>query len=97
MGMMEMIEDFLTDGTVEIWALQRKLEKSMIRNFWAPAKKKSQENIKIDFHQKVRELGEETQRELMSISEQLDDSMKGKWSTKVQETVINKAKGYAQL
>lgn len=67
--------------------IEKKLEKSLIKTLYVPAKKRATARIIQKFDKEVEKIGTKTKEEIDSVNDQIDAEIKGEFSNAIQDTV----------
>lgn len=67
--------------------IEKKLERSLIKTLYVPAKKRATARIIQKFDKEVEKIGTKTKEEIDSVNDQIDAEIKGEFSNAIQDTV----------
>ena len=67
--------------------IEKKLERTLIRTLYVPAKKRATARIIQKFDKEVEKIGTKTKEEIDSVNNQIDAEIKGEFSNAIQDTV----------
>lgn len=96
MDMWSMMNDAFSDP-MGIITLKKKMERDMILQVYAPMQMRKRERIVNQKKKDIQTSADETQQAIKLISEQLDDSIKGKWSTAIDKEITKQSSKYKEL
>ena len=82
---------------IDMISIFKDLEKANIHTLYSSMIISIRDEIIKDSKAKMKTTAEETKTNLTSIVEQMDSAIKGTFSTKVKDTVAEKAKGYDNI
>lgn len=86
--------DAAGDGIMEI---EKTLEKAMIQLVYAPTKKGDVKSAKTQFDHQVRYIANQAKNNIDNIVVKMDDSMKGKFSNSIKESIQTTNSGWQDI
>ena len=77
--------------------IEKRLERSLIRTLYVPAKKRAVARIIKEFDTGVQKVGQKAKITIDSVNNQIDAEIKGEFSNAIQDTVSKENLKWAQL
>ena len=89
MSIIDDVGDFFSDSVKNLIKIEKNLERDLVKNVFAPAKITKTTSIKTDGKKKIDDEIKTIKKILTTISDELDGSIKGKFSDKVKQAIKN--------
>ena len=77
--------------------IEKRLERSLIRTLYVPAKKRAVARVIKEFDTGVQKVGQKAKITIDSVNNQIDAEIKGEFSNAIQDTVSKENLKWAQL
>lgn len=77
--------------------IEKRLERSLIRTLYVPAKKRAVARVIKEFDTGVQKVGQKAKTTIDSVNNQIDAEIKGEFSNAIQDTVSKENLKWAQL
>lgn len=81
-----------------LWlALEKEMERWLVQSIYAPLKLREKRTVAKAHKKDVTVVADEAEQVLQGVSSQLDTSMKGEFSAKVHQAIVEKEKAFQKL
>lgn len=81
-----------------LWlALEKEMERWLVQSIYAPLKLREKRKVAKAHKKDVTVVADEAEQVLQGVSSQLDTSMKGEFSAKVHQAIVEKEKAFQKL